>query len=91
MNTNKEIAALIDHTLLKPESTAAMVEQVCDEAITAGFCMFSCPIRCAVFGEYFALLAASDALPHSTKCATNRFWRSVNGLGFSAMFPSVSN
>ncbi|NKB37298.1 MAG: deoxyribose-phosphate aldolase [Gammaproteobacteria bacterium] len=38
MNTNKEIAALIDHTLLKPESTAAMVEQVCDEAITAGFC-----------------------------------------------------
>ena len=38
MSTNKEIAALIDHTLLKPESTAAMVEQLCDEAVSAGFC-----------------------------------------------------
>ncbi|MFL7792105.1 MAG: deoxyribose-phosphate aldolase [Anaerolineae bacterium] len=33
----KEIARLIDHTLLKPEATPAQVEQLCDEARSYGF------------------------------------------------------
>lgn len=32
-----ELAAIIDHTLLKPEATAAQVEQLCREAIEHGF------------------------------------------------------
>ena len=38
MSTNKELAALIDHTLLKPETTPEMVDKLCDEAIASGFC-----------------------------------------------------
>jgi deoxyribose-phosphate aldolase len=33
----KEIASWIDHTLLKPEATAAQVKVVCQEALTYGF------------------------------------------------------
>lgn len=33
-----ELASIIDHTLLKPESTPAMVEALCQEAIEQGFC-----------------------------------------------------
>jgi deoxyribose-phosphate aldolase len=36
MNRN-EIAALIDHTALKPETTPAQIEQLCREARTFGF------------------------------------------------------
>ncbi len=38
MKDGKDLAALIDHTLLKPESTADMVNQLCNEAITHHFC-----------------------------------------------------
>ncbi len=34
----EELAALIDHTLLKPEATASQVEALCAEAIEHGFC-----------------------------------------------------
>jgi deoxyribose-phosphate aldolase len=32
-----QLAALIDHTLLKPEATAAQIEQLCAEALRYGF------------------------------------------------------
>lgn len=35
---NRELAAMIDHTLLKPDATAAEVEQLCKEARQYGFC-----------------------------------------------------
>jgi deoxyribose-phosphate aldolase len=35
---NRELAAMIDHTLLKPEATAAEVEKLCKEAREYGFC-----------------------------------------------------
>ncbi len=38
MKDRRELAALIDHTLLKPETMSAMVEQLCNEAITHEFC-----------------------------------------------------
>ncbi len=38
MIDSKKLAALIDHTLLKPETTPMMVEQLCSEAITHEFC-----------------------------------------------------
>jgi deoxyribose-phosphate aldolase len=38
MQSGKSLAALIDHTLLKPESTTAMVKQLCKEAIQHHFC-----------------------------------------------------
>ena len=37
MKDRKSLAALIDHTLLKPETTAMMVEQLCDEAMVYEF------------------------------------------------------
>ena len=33
----RALAGLIDHTLLRPEATRAQVEQLCDEALQAGF------------------------------------------------------
>ncbi len=33
----QQLSALIDHTLLKPEATAAQVEQLCAEAVEHGF------------------------------------------------------
>ena len=33
----QELAALIDHTLLKPESTQAQIARLCDEAVQYGF------------------------------------------------------
>lgn len=33
----KEIASLIDHTLLKPEATAAQIRKLCEEAVRFGF------------------------------------------------------
>ena len=33
----RALASLIDHTLLRPEATRAQVEQLCDEALQAGF------------------------------------------------------
>ncbi len=35
--TRSELVARIDHTILKPEATAAMIEQLCDEAAEYGF------------------------------------------------------
>ncbi len=38
MKDSKSLAALIDHTLLKPETTPMMVEQLCNEAMVHEFC-----------------------------------------------------
>ncbi|MEE4280031.1 MAG: deoxyribose-phosphate aldolase [Halieaceae bacterium] len=35
--SNGDLAATIDHTLLKPEATAAAIDRVCDEALEYGF------------------------------------------------------
>jgi len=35
--TRKELAATIDHTLLKPEATPAMIDRLCAEALEHGF------------------------------------------------------
>lgn len=35
--SRSQLAALIDHTLLKPEATAAQIEQLCAEAVRYGF------------------------------------------------------
>jgi deoxyribose-phosphate aldolase len=37
MKNSQELAALIDHTLLKPESTSLMIEKLCNEAIQHHF------------------------------------------------------
>src|SRR5688500_17800867 len=35
--TSNELASKIEHTLLKPEATPAMIDQLCDEAVHYGF------------------------------------------------------
>jgi deoxyribose-phosphate aldolase len=35
--TRRELATTIDHTILKPEATGAMIEQLCDEALDYRF------------------------------------------------------
>ena len=35
--TPRALAAMIDHTLLKPEATRAQIDQLCDEAVKHGF------------------------------------------------------
>jgi len=36
--TRAEFARLVDHTVLKPETTAAQIERLCDECVEHGFC-----------------------------------------------------
>jgi deoxyribose-phosphate aldolase len=35
--TRRELAAMIDHTVLKPEATADQIDRLCDEALSFGF------------------------------------------------------
>ena len=47
----KDIAKLIDHTLLKPEATRAQIEKLCREAVAYGFhsvMVNPCNVACAV-------------------------------------------
>lgn len=37
MKSPREIAAAIEHTLLRPEATPEQIDEVCDQAMTAGF------------------------------------------------------
>lgn len=41
--TRAQLAALIDHTLLRPTATAAQVEALCEEALTHGFASVCVP------------------------------------------------
>ena len=53
--TRQELVAIIDHTLLKPDATAAQIETLCQEAVTFGFgavCVNSG--RAALAKEYLA-------------------------------------
>ena len=48
--TGEQLAAYIDHTLLRPDATAGMVQQLCDEAIEYGFaavCVPPCYVQLA--------------------------------------------
>ena len=47
MKNSKELAAFIDHTLLKPDTTQTMVEELCLEAKTHQFCSV-CILPCFV-------------------------------------------
>ncbi len=47
----REVASLIDHTILKPESTPADVERVCKEALEYGF-------GCVFVNSYYLSLAS---------------------------------
>jgi len=57
------IAAYIDHTILKPTTLAADVEQLCQEAISHGFAAVCVP-------PHFTALAASLTAGTSVKVAT---------------------
>ena len=41
VNNIKELAGVIDHTLLKPEATGEQIRRLCDEAKQYGFCAVS--------------------------------------------------
>jgi deoxyribose-phosphate aldolase len=51
----KNLAAVIDHTLLKPESTSAEVEQLCRESVEYGFtCVMLHPTHIALAASLLA-------------------------------------
>ncbi len=58
MKDNKSLASFIDHTLLKPETTADMVATLCREAMAHNFCSV-CILPCFV-AQAAALLKESD-------------------------------
>src|SRR5437868_3939510 len=59
----KRLAAIIDHTLLKPDATTANVQQLCAEAVEYGF-------ACAMVNPTNVALAASLLAGTSVKVAT---------------------
>lgn len=52
LSSEKRLAAVLDHTLLKPEATQDQVETICKEAAEFGF-------ACAMVNPYWVPLAAS--------------------------------
>jgi deoxyribose-phosphate aldolase len=74
--TPEQLAAMIDHTLLKPEATAAQIEQVCAEAVEYGFA--SVCVNTAYMPLVARLLAGTTVKP----CATV-------GFPLGAMYPEV--
>ncbi|HEY8378416.1 MAG TPA: deoxyribose-phosphate aldolase [Nannocystis sp.] len=60
--TRAALAAVMDHTLLRPTSTAAQVEQLCREAHEHGFCSVCVlPSRVALARRTLTALAAESA------------------------------
>src|SRR5437868_8713934 len=59
----REIAALIDHTLLKPQATAADIRKLCQEARQYGFVA-------VCVNPYWTALAASELKGCAVKVAT---------------------
>ena len=58
---NENIAAYIDHTILKPDATAAQVDRLCEEAVQYGFasvCVNPCRIAQAA-----KKLAGTNVIP----------------------------
>jgi deoxyribose-phosphate aldolase len=50
LEDKRSLAAVIDHTLLKPEATSAEIEKLCEEALSYGFasvCINPCWVRLA--------------------------------------------
>jgi deoxyribose-phosphate aldolase len=50
LEDRRSLAAVIDHTLLKPEATSAQIESLCEEALAYGFasvCINPCWVRLA--------------------------------------------
>ena len=50
LEDKRSLAAVIDHTLLKPEATSAEIEKLCEEALAYGFasvCINPCWVRLA--------------------------------------------
>src|SRR5439155_12538787 len=58
----REIAALIDHTLLKPQATAADIRRLCEEARRYGFAT-------VCVNPYWVALAASELAESSVQVA----------------------
>ena len=53
MISKKELAAMVDHTNLKPYATAADMKKLCDEAVKYGFAMVAInPAQVARCKEY---------------------------------------
>src|SRR5438270_2467833 len=59
----ERLAAVIDHTLLKPDATNAHVQQVCSEAVENGF-------NCVLVAPVYVALAGSLVAGSSVKVAT---------------------
>src|ERR1700724_3832435 len=59
----REVAALIDHTLLKPQATAADIRRLCQEARRFGF-------AAVCVNPYWAPLAASELTGSPVHVAT---------------------
>lgn len=72
----QRLAALIDHTLLKPESTSTSVEQLCREAVEYGF-------ACVMLNPTYIALAASLLVGTGVKIG------SVIGFPFGASTTSA--
>ena len=72
----REIAVLIDHTLLKPQATAADIRRLCQEAHRFGFAT-------ACVNPYWVALAASELAGSSVQVAA------VVGFPLGANTPSI--
>ena len=84
MKDRKSLAALIDHTLLKPETTPMMVEQLCNEAMAHEFC--SVCILPTFVSQAAALLKDSNV----NVCTVIGFPLGATETGVKAMETSVA-
>ena len=85
----KAVAALIDHTLLKPEATRAQVTKLCAEAVKYGFC--SVMVNPANVAQAVSLAQGSPVLvgtvigfPLGATTGTAKLAEAVDGLRLGA-------
>jgi deoxyribose-phosphate aldolase len=85
----KAVAALIDHTLLKPEATRAQVAKLCAEAVKYGFC--SVMVNPANVAQAVSLVQGSSVLvgtvigfPLGATTGTAKLAEAVDGLRLGA-------
>lgn len=85
----QSVAALIDHTLLKPEATRAQVARLCEEAVKYGFC--SVMVNPANVAQAVSLVQGSPVLvgtvigfPLGATTGTAKIAEAVDGLRLGA-------
>ena len=73
------LAAVIDHTLLKPEATGEQIESLCDEAIRY---RFACAMVNPIWASTAVSVLSGTGIPVRFRCGRKIFYPVASIIGF---------